>query len=74
MSEAGFDLFITRMFDLYNGLIKDIRSNRQYVIGAADRALAIMKNYTPSDDSEVINLEVAIEMFEELRQKTAGTI
>lgn len=74
MSGAGFDLFITQMFDLYNGLMEDMRSNRQYVISATDRALAIMKNYTPSDDSEEINLEVAIEMFEELRQKAAGAI
>ncbi len=69
---ASFDLFIEQVFSLYNILSQS--TNRQYVIAAARRMLRVLRNYRPADDDEEINIETAIELFEEMVRKAGGNI
>jgi hypothetical protein len=67
-----FDIFIADLFGLYNRLVQDLATNRQYVVAAGRRALAALRAYPPEDDGETILIEVAIEQFEELIRKAGA--
>jgi hypothetical protein len=67
---AGFDFFIEQVFSLYNTLSQS--TSRQYVISASRRMLQVLRHYRPEDDDEEINIETAIELFEELIRKAGG--
>jgi len=67
-----FQIFIDGMFDLYNGLVRQLGTNRQYVIGSCRLAIQVLCNYQPKDDGEEILIEAAIESFIELLQRAGG--
>jgi len=69
----GFDLFIADLFNLYNGLARELATDRQHVAAASSRALAVLRTHRPDDEGEEILIETAIEQFEDLRRKAGGT-
>ena len=69
---SGFDLFITDLFNLYNGLERQLGSDPSHVVRSSRRAVAVLKACQPSDDGEAILLETAIEQFEALLRRAGG--
>jgi hypothetical protein len=67
-----FQVFIDGMFDLYNGLARQLGTNRQYVIGSCRRAIRVLRNYHPKDDGEEVLIEAALDSFIELLQRAGG--
>ncbi len=73
MGAAPFDSFIGDFLSLYERLRRELASNnRQFVIAAGKRALAVLRNYRPTGDSEEMLLESTVEIFEDLVRKAGG--
>ncbi len=67
---AEFDAFLANIFDQYNVLSRE--TNRQRVLTRGRHIIRILRNYTPADDDEQINVETGVELFEELIRKAGG--
>jgi len=67
-----FDIFISDLFDLYNGIERQVGTNRPCVAAVCRRSLAVLRAYPAADDGEAILLETAIEQFEELLRRAGG--
>lgn len=64
MPQPGFSLFVEQIFNLYDGALRE--TDMQRVIGRCSSVISQLNHYKPSDDDEEINIETAIELFEDL--------
>jgi hypothetical protein len=71
MTNGAFDAFLQGIFDLYNALAKE--RNREYVVSKSRHILRVLRHHEPRDESEEINIEVLVEMFEDLIRGAGGT-
>jgi hypothetical protein len=72
LEQNNFFHFIGDLMELWNKLNAQIRTNPQYVIGAARRAIRRLRAHRSADDIEANHIELAIEMFEDLIRRSGG--
>ncbi len=53
-------------------LTPKVRTNRQHVIAAGQRALSVLRQYRPAEEGQAILVETAIEQTEDLVRGAGG--